>query len=68
LKVGSFSAVFTLSEALRVPLLQCPEVFIDFDAFIEVILELFALRNLIGTSDSVVIKALGKCSLVWEAG
>ena len=68
MEVRPISAVFTLSEALRIPFFQCAKVFIDFDAFVEVILELFALRHFIGASDSVVIKALGKCSFVWEAG
>jgi hypothetical protein len=68
LKVRPLSAVLTLSKAFGVPLLQGAEVFIDFDAFVEIILELFALGNFIGASDSVVIKALGKCSFVWEAG
>jgi hypothetical protein len=68
LEVGSVSAVFTLSEALRIPFLQCAKVFIDFDAFLEVILELFALRHFVGASDSVVIKALGECSLIWKTG
>lgn len=68
MKVGSISAVFTLSEALGVPLLQCAKVFIDFDAFVEVRLELFALWHFNGASDSIVIKALNKSSFVWKAG
>ena len=50
------------------PLLQCAKVIIDFDAFVEVGLELFALRHFDGASHSVVINALDVCSFVWQAG
>lgn len=68
MKIRPLSAVLTLSEAFGIPFLQSAEVFIDFDAFIEIILKLFALGNFISASYSVVIEALGKGSFVWEAG
>ena len=68
MEVGPVPAVLTLGEALRVPLLERAKVVIDFDAFVEVGLELLALWHFVGTSHSVVINALDVCSLVWQAG
>ncbi len=50
------------------PLLEGAEVFIDFDAFVEVGLQLLALWHFVRAAYSVVIHTLDVCSLVWQAG
>ena len=62
------TTVLALSEVLWVPLLQHTEVFVNTDAFIEILGHLTAFRHFSGTSQSVVVDALQEGSLVGQAG
>ena len=62
------TTVLALSEVLWVPLLQHTEVFVNTDAFIEVLGHLTAFRHFSSTSQSVVVDALQEGSLVGQAG
>lgn len=66
-EVGSFSAVFVFSEVFRIPSFDRSEVFIDCDAFIEVLCHLEALGYLVSSVHTVVIQTLDQGSFVRKA-
>lgn len=67
-KARSLSAVGILSKVLWVDTLQHTEIFVNFDAFVEVVGHLGALRHLVRSQQSVIVQTLHVSAFIGQTG
>lgn len=67
-KARSFPAVGILSKVLGIDAFEQTEVFVNLDAFFEIVSHLFAFGNLVWSQQSIVVQALDEGPFVGQAG